>query len=155
MRNAPGASAGGHKRKPRGQTSVKSAREYRVTCTWPRQPDKIVRFDVPDRARARKIGREWADKGAHETVAEHQQFGTYRVVAEYDGPALIADRAATARATQAAADARVRAELTRRAQERQEGMRVARDRAQAAALMVQPPVPRAQQQRARHTAGGR
>lgn len=156
MRNAPRAGNGGHQRKNRGTHSAKSAREYRVTCTWPRQPDKVVRFDVPDRARARKIGREWADKGAYVTVAEHVSFGTYRVVAEYDGPALIAERAATARATQEAADARVRAELARRARERQEGMRVARDRAQAAALMVQPPVPRpASQRTARHTAGGR
>lgn len=155
MRNAPGAAAGGHKRKARGKASIKSARDYRVTCTWPRQAGRTLVFDVQDRARARKIGREWADKGAHVTVAEHISFGTYRVVAEYDGPALIADRVATARAAQEAADARQRAELAARAAQRQADIRAARDRAQAAALMVQPPVPRGQQQRARHTAGGR
>jgi hypothetical protein len=154
MRNAPGAAAGGHKRKARPQ-SVKSPRTYRVTGTWP-APRRPARYEAADRPAARKIAREWAADGAVAVIEEHVSFGTWRVVAEYDGPALIADRAATARATQAATDARVRAELTRRAQERQEGMRAARDRAQAAALMVQPPVPRAASQRtARHTAGGR
>jgi hypothetical protein len=69
MRNAPGAAAGGHKRKARGKPSIKSARDYRIVAT-------------------------------------------------IDGPALVAERAAAARAAQDAADARVRAGLSRRAQRR-------------------------------------
>jgi hypothetical protein len=155
MRNAPGAASSGHKRKARPQ-SVKSPRTYRVTGTWPDRTGRPARYEAADKPAARRIGRSWAEQGAHVVIEEHVSFGTYRIVTEYDGPALIADRAATQRATQEAADTRVRAELAARAAQRRAEVAAARDRAQAAALMVQPPVPRnPTDRRARHTAGGR
>lgn len=137
-------------------------REYRVTATWPARTGRSLVYRTADRARARAVARGRAADGAHVTIEEHQEYGVYRTIAVLDGPALLAarvaaerDAAVTARAAQEATDARLRAEQADRAQERREYIRRARERAQAAALMVQPPVPRPDRRTARHTAGER
>lgn len=127
---------------------------YRVTGTWP-APRAGAQYHAPDRAKARKIARQWADAGAVAVIEKSKGF-EWRQVEVIDGPALAAAREAEQRATAEAEAARIKAELARRAAEHRAAIQAQRDRAQAAALMVQPPVPRTPQQRtARHTTGRR
>lgn len=134
---------------------TKTTPQYRVTATWPDRTGHPLVYGTKDRARAKSVARGHADTGAHVTIEQHANY-RWRTIAEYDGPAIIAAREAERRAAEEAAAARAKAELAARAQARRAAVQAARDRAQAAALMVQPPVPRSPQQRtARHTAGQR
>jgi hypothetical protein len=128
---------------------------YRVTATWPGAGQPEIR-STTERAQVKRWTRELAEAGAHVTVTQHTGHGAWRTLREVDGPALVAERQAAERARQEAEAARIAAELRRRAEARRAAITAARDRAQAAALMVQPPVPRGPGQRtARHTAGSR
>lgn len=155
MRTAKSNARGKSRRQHKPQ-STKSTRSFRVTATWAERTGKPLVYETQDRARARGVARGHADLGAFVVVDEHVSFGTYRRLYEIDGPAIVAEREAKQRAAELAEDARIRAELHRRAEARRAAVTAQRDRAQAAALMVQPPVPRNPAQRgARHTAGGR
>lgn len=156
MKHAKANITGKRRHAARPARATKSVRSYRVTAIWPTATGRPLVYGTQDKAKARKVARGHAADGAYVVIEEHISYGTYRVVDEIDGPALLARATAAERAKQEAADARVRAELAARAAQHRTDVRIARDRAQAAALMVQPPVPRTPAQRfARHTAGGR
>jgi hypothetical protein len=161
MKRQPG-NAKGHKHTSRN-TDQRNHKHWRITATWPDRPDRPAIRTNPDKAATRRIAQQLADSGAYVVVERHLNHSAYAPAWEIDGPAIVAAREAAAKAE---ADAAMRAEIDRAAEarlaaEREEIRRKAvtqarRDRASAAALMVQPPVPRTPQQRgARHTAGER
>jgi hypothetical protein len=156
MKHAKANIRGGHKHTPRTSGGNHNFREYKITGTWPDRPDRPTVKTSRDRAQAKRAARDMADLGAYVVAEIHERHGLWRVLYEIDGPAIVAKREAEQRAAELAEDERIRAELHRRAEARRAAVEAQRDRAQAAALMVQPPVPRTPAQRgARHTAGQR
>ncbi|MEU0037222.1 hypothetical protein [Streptomyces sp. NPDC006333] len=142
-----------HKRKASNADHTKNVTGYRVEASWDTRPDKPAVFRTPDRKRAYRQAREFADLAAYVIVQEHTGWDTWRTLDEIDGRALAAERRRTERA--AVEDAR------RNAQEAEQRLAdaEARDREHAALerLMTRPPVPRDATGRvtARHTAGAR
>lgn len=140
-------------RKPRTVDTTKNVNGYRVEASWNTRPDKPVVIKTPDRKRAYRKARTWADQGAYVIVQAHLGWDRWKTVAEYDGPALAAQRAADDQA--AIEDAR---RAAREAEQRLADAE-ARDAEHAtlARLMTRPPVARDATGRvtARHTAGAR
>ncbi|KAA6215126.1 hypothetical protein CP973_00205 [Streptomyces albofaciens JCM 4342] len=144
-----------HRRRGTTPDRTKNTRGFLVTGSWDQRPDHPAVKPTSDRAAARRIARDMADKGAYVIVEEHRGHGQWRTLYEVDGPTLLADR------RRAADEERRRIEEEQRAAAAAEAARVAaaeqaaRDRDALARLMVRPPVARDQCGRrdARHVTG--
>ncbi|MCA1218859.1 hypothetical protein [Streptomyces sp. 8L] len=144
-----------HRRKANSADHTKNVNSYRVEASWNDRPSRPAVFRSPDRKKARRVARQWADDGAYVIVQEHTGWDTWRTLDEIDGPALLAE------ARRAAAEARHGAEEQQRASAEAARAQVAaaeqseRDRATLARMMVRPPVARDQcgRREARHITG--
>lgn len=119
-----------YRKKHKPSDHTRNDRAFRVVASWNHSPDEPQYAHTSDRAKARRIIRQWTEQGAYVIWYERAGF-EWRTVREYDGPALLAER---------------------RAAEQIEA-----DRDRLARLMVRPPVARDATGRttARHTAGGK
>ncbi|MGD6762070.1 hypothetical protein ACOKM5_24355 [Streptomyces sp. BH097] len=69
-----------------------NSRGFRVTASWDKRPDRPAIRTTPDKAKARRIAREYADQGAYVILEEHRGRNEWRTVREYDGPAQLAEQ---------------------------------------------------------------
>lgn len=131
-----------------------NSRGYRVTASWDSRPDRPAIRTTPDKAKARRVAREYAEQGAYVILEEHRGHNEWRTLRELDGPAIVA----AARAAQAAE----RRALEQAEAERVEQLLATRRRYRLAAeaerdartLMTPPAIVRPEhRQRARHITG--
>jgi hypothetical protein len=129
-------------------------RGYRVTASWDAHPDRPAIRITPDRKKARRLAREYAEQGAYVILEEHRGHNVWRTVRELDGPAIVAAARAAAAAERRAAD---RAEAARAEQllaVRRRHRLAAEAAAYARELMSPPAIVRPEhRQRARHITG--
>ncbi|MEU3102954.1 hypothetical protein [Streptomyces griseoflavus] len=131
-----------------------NSRGYRVTASWDARPDRPAIRTTPDKAKARRIAREYAEQGAYVILEEHRGRNEWRTVRELDGPAIVA-------AARAAAEAERRAAEQAEAERVEQLLAVRRRRRLAAEatthareLMSPPAIVRPEhRQRARHITG--
>jgi hypothetical protein len=174
-RHIPKSARKPHKRKAPTSDRTQNHNGYRIEASWNDRPNKPAITTTPDRKKARRLARQWAEQGAYVIVQEHAGWHVWRTIDEVDGPALLAERAAAEQAAvedarRTARDAEQRLAAARRtalldaeyaAQTAQnQRARAAAEEAEhdrLARLMVRPPVARDATGRptARHTAGGR
>lgn len=129
-------------------------RGYRVTASWDARPDRPAIRVTPDRKKARRMAREYAEQGAYVILEEHRGGNQWRTLRELDGPAIVA-------AARAAADAERRAADQAEAERVEQLLAVRRRRRLAAEatthareLMSPPAIVRPEhRQRARHITG--
>ncbi|MBP0456228.1 hypothetical protein [Streptomyces montanisoli] len=67
---------------------------YRVTASWDARPDRPAIRSTPDRKKAARLAREYADQGAYVLFEQHRGHNRWRTLAELDGRALLAERRA-------------------------------------------------------------
>ncbi|CAM3741153.1 MULTISPECIES: hypothetical protein [Streptomyces] len=135
-----------------------NTRGYRVTASWDARPDRPAIRSTPDKAKARRMAREYAEQGAYVILEEHKGRDQWRTLREYDGPAMAAERreaelAERRRAAEQAAAERA-ARLEQQAADRRRRRLAAEATTHARELMSPPAIVRPEhRQRARHVTG--
>lgn len=131
-----------------------NSRGYRVTASWDARPDRPAIRTTPDKAKARRIAREYAEQGAYVILEEHRGRNEWRTVRELDGPAIVAAARAAAEAERRAAE-QAEAERVEQLLATRRRYRLAAEAAtHARALMSPPAIVRPEhRQRARHITG--
>lgn len=131
-----------------------NSRGYRVTASWDARPDRPAIRTTPDKAKARRIAREYAEQGAYVILEEHRGRNEWRTVRELDGPAIVAAARAADAAERRAAD-RAEAERVEQLLAVRRRRRLAAEAARDARELMTPPaiVRPEHRQRARHVTG--
>ncbi|MFB6846233.1 hypothetical protein ACFCXS_15410 [Streptomyces sp. NPDC056373] len=131
-----------------------NSRGFRVTASWDARPDRPAIRNTSDKAKARRIAREYAEQGAYVILEEHRGRDQWRTLRELDGPAIVAAARAAADAERRAAD-RAEAERVEQLLAVRRRHRLAAEAAtHARALMSPPAIVRPEhRQRARHITG--
>ncbi|WND36949.1 hypothetical protein RI578_22845 [Streptomyces sp. BB1-1-1] len=135
-----------------------NSRGYRVTASWDARPDRPAIRTTPDKAKARRMAREYAEQGAYVVLEEHRGRNQWRTVRELDGPAIVAERRAAEQAARAAREAAQAAADAARLEQLRADRRRRRLAAEATThareLMTPPAIVRPEhRQRARHVTG--
>jgi hypothetical protein len=73
------------RRKPHTRDRTKNVTGYRVEASWNARPDHPVIVKTPDRRRAYRKARQWAEQGAFVIVQVHMGWDRWRTVDEFDG----------------------------------------------------------------------
>ncbi len=84
----------GFARKNPGADRTKNTTGYRITASWDERPDRPAIRHTSDKAKARRMAREYAGQGAYVLIEEHTGWGEYRTRDEINGPALVAEASA-------------------------------------------------------------
>jgi hypothetical protein len=144
-----------HRRKPTNGDTTRNRTAYRIEASWNDQPDRTVVKVTPDKKAARRLAQQRVDQGAYVILQQRDGFH-WRTIAEYNGPALAAERREEAawharQAAQERAAARQAAQDAEAREKRAQRREAVLDH--LAHVMATPPTPR-DATRARHTAGG-
>lgn len=73
---------GRHRRANTATDATRNGADYHVTGTWPGQ-DKPARYRTPDPARAKRIAKTLAERGATAVLERHLGHGQWRVIHTY------------------------------------------------------------------------
>lgn len=126
-----------HRRKASTRDHTRNDRAFRVEASWNHSPDRPQFAHTSDKAKVRRIARQWTEQGAYVIVSKRDGY-QWRTVDEYDGPALAAERRTAERTA---------VEQARLAAQAAEQRLAAAEQAEAehdalARLMARPPVAR-------------
>ncbi|QHF97915.1 hypothetical protein DEH18_33335 [Streptomyces sp. NHF165] len=141
-----------HRRKPASGDRTRNAKLFRVEASWDSRPDRPAIRTTTDRAAARRLAAQFAERGAYVIVQATRGF-EWRTLDEVDGPALLAERQAAEAAERARQEAAQHAQQAA-AEERRRHRLAAEASTHAQALMSAPAIVRPEnRQRARHITG--
>ncbi|MFE0877289.1 hypothetical protein ACFW4X_20940 [Streptomyces smyrnaeus] len=146
-----------HRRRATVTDRTRNAKLFRVEASWDTRPDRPAIRTTTDRAAARRLAAQFAERGAYVIVQAARGF-EWRTLDEIDGPALLAERQAAEQAAAEAAE-RARQEAEQHAQqaaaEQRRQHRLAAEASTHARALMQPPaiVRPEHRQRARHITG--